>query len=96
MTEYVNSMLYNTPITQRRHQMKIMSKTTQAFDEEIGIIAQKSLNGRLQKAGIDPKSLENLEYQELLETEISVLKSDTKKVGSGIVIGIALSLLTGF
>jgi hypothetical protein len=76
--------------------MKIMSKTTQAFDEEIGKIAQKSLNGRLQKAGIDPKSLNSLEYQELLETEISVLKSDTKKVGSGIVIGIALSLLTGF
>jgi hypothetical protein len=76
--------------------MGIMSKTSRAFDDEIGKIAHKSLDGRLEKAGIDPKSLNDVEYQELLITEISVLKSDTKKVGSGVVIGIALSLLTGF
>jgi len=76
--------------------MGIMSKTSRAFDDEIKKIAHKSLDGRLEKAGIDPKSLNDVEYQELLITEISVLKSDTKKVGSGIMIGIALSLLTGF
>lgn len=76
--------------------MSFLNKTSQVFDEEIGKIAQKSLDGRLQKAGIDPKSLDSAEYQELLETEISVLKSDTKKVGSGMLIGIALSLITGF
>jgi hypothetical protein len=76
--------------------MGIMSKTSRAFDDEIEKIAHKSLDGRLEKAGIDPKSLNDVEYQELLNTEISVLKSDTKKVGSGIMIGIALSLLTGF
>ena len=76
--------------------MSIINKTSQVFDQEFQKMAEQSLNGRLKKAGIDPKSLDDLEYQELLGTEISVLKSDTKKVGSGIVIGIALSLLTGF
>lgn len=76
--------------------MGIMSKTSKAFDDEIGKIAQKSLDTRLVKAGIDPKALAHAEYQELLESEITVLKSDTKKVGSGVLIGIALSLITGF
>ena len=73
-----------------------MTKTTQVFDDEIGKIAKNSLNGRLEKAGINPDSLNAVEFQELLDTEISVLKSDTKKVGSGVLIGIALSLITGF
>lgn len=78
------------------HTMSILQKTTQTFDDELTKLATKSLNGRLSKAGIDPQSLNTSEYQELLDTEISVLKSDTKKVGSGILIGIALSLITGF
>lgn len=73
-----------------------MTKTTQVFDDEIGKIAKNSLSGRLNKAGINPDSLNADEYQELLETEISILKSDTKKVGSGVLIGIALCLISGF
>lgn len=76
--------------------MSILQKTTQTLDDEFTKMAQKSLDSRLQKAGIDPKALDSVEYQELLESEISVLKSDTKKVGSGVLIGIALSLITGF
>lgn len=76
--------------------MSILQKTTQTFDDEFTKMAQKSLDSRLKKAGIDPKALDSTQYQELLESEISVLKSDTKKVGSGVLIGIALSLITGF
>jgi hypothetical protein len=76
--------------------MSIINKTSQVLDQEFQKMAKQSLNGRLKKAGIDPKSLNDVEHQELLLTEISVLKSDTKKVASGVVIGIALSLLTGF
>lgn len=76
--------------------MSFLQKTTQTLDDEFTKMAQKSLDSRLQKAGIDPKALDSTEYQELLESEISVLKSDSKKVGSGVLIGIALSLITGF
>lgn len=76
--------------------MNILQKTTKTFDDEFSKMAKKSLDSRLQKAGIDLKTLDSTEYQELLESEISVLKSDTKKVGSGVLIGIALSLVTGF
>jgi hypothetical protein len=78
------------------HPMSFLQKTTQTFDDEFSKMAQKSLDSRLQKAGIDPKALNSIEYEELLESEINILKSDTKKVGSGILIGIALSLITGF
>lgn len=78
------------------HPMSFLEKTTQTFDDEFTKLAQKSLDTRLEKAGIDPKAINSDEYQELLESEISVLKSDTKKVGSGVLIGIALSLITGF
>lgn len=85
-----------TPSKHKGHPMSILQKTTQTFDDEFSKMAQKSLDSRLQKAGIDLKTLDSTEYQELLESEISVLKSDTKKVGSGVLIGIALSLITGF
>lgn len=85
-----------TPSKHKEHLMSILQKTTQTFDDEFSKMAQKSLDSRLQKAGIDLKTLDSTEYQELLESEISVLKSDTKKVGSGVLIGIALSLITGF
>lgn len=77
-------------------EMNKTKKMVRMIDEEIAKIAQKSLNSRLEKAGIDPQVLDSAEYAELLESEISVLKSDTKKVGSGVLIGIALSLITGF
>lgn len=76
--------------------MSILQKTNHAFNEEISKIAEKSLTERLKKQGINRNDLNPVEFQELLTAEANILKSDAKKVGSGFLIGVAISLLTGF
>jgi tripartite-type tricarboxylate transporter receptor subunit TctC len=73
----------------------MLTNTKQSFLDEIRQIAQKNLIKKLQQQGINHMELDNEEFEALLEAEIDILKSDTKKVGLGVGIGIAISLLTG-
>jgi len=65
------------------------------LDTEINKYARKNIIAKLQKQGIDYKQLADSDFEELLADEIEILKSDSKKVGAGIGIGILISLVTG-
>jgi len=75
--------------------MKIIDKTKQTFNTEIEKIARTNIITKLQKHGIDYRELSSEEFSNLIEDEKMILESDTKKVGMGIGIGLAISMLTG-
>ncbi len=76
--------------------MNPIQKTKQTFNREILRLAEANIERKLLKQGIDPAQLGTDEYDELVRSEIAILKSDTKKVGAGIGIGLLISALTGF
>lgn len=65
------------------------------LDTEVSKYARKNIIAKLQKQGIDYQQLSDSDFNDLLADEIEILKSDSKKVGAGIGIGILISLLTG-
>lgn len=65
------------------------------LDSSIKSMAEKNLIKRLKKQGIQRDDLSNEKFHELLEFELEIIKSDGKKVGAGVAVGIGLSLLTG-
>jgi len=76
--------------------MKIIKKTKETFDIEFRKIAKANIIRKLDAQGIDYRDLNTFEVKELLKVEIKILESDSKKVGAGIAIGIATSMLLGF
>jgi len=65
------------------------------LDNKVKEIATKNAIKKLKKQNIDIDNLEDEEFNELVELELDILKSDGKKVGSGIAVGIGISILTG-
>lgn len=65
------------------------------FELEVQKYAKRNIIKKLEEQGIDYKRLEDSAFIDLVNDEIEILKSDSKKVGAGIGIGIAISLLTG-
>ena len=58
-------------------------------------MAESSLIKKLNTQGIKRSDLTDNKFEELLLLEIEIIKNDGKKVGTGIAIGIGLSVLTG-
>ena len=58
-------------------------------------MAESSLIKKLNSQGINRADLTNEKFEELLLLEIEIIKNDGKKVGTGIAVGIGISLLTG-
>lgn len=73
----------------------MLDKAIENFDTEVQKYARKNIIKKLEDQGIDYHQLEDTDFNGLVADEIEILKSDTKKVGSGIAIGLAISLLTG-
>jgi len=73
----------------------MISKIKQSVTEEIREYATKNIIKKLQKQGVDYKILRDEEFEELVNDEIKILQADTKKIGLGIGIGLAISMLTG-
>lgn len=65
------------------------------FDSNIKKLAESNLIKKLGKQGINRSDITTEKFNELLELELEILKSDGKKVGAGIGVGIGLSILTG-
>ena len=65
------------------------------FDKSVRKMAESNLLKKLNAQGINRTDITNEKFAELLELEIEILKSDGKKVGPGIGVGVALTLLTG-
>ena len=75
--------------------MSLLNKTKESFNNEIEKLARKNIVRKLEKQGVDPQALSHDNFEALVQDEIEILESDTKKVGIGIGIGIAISMLTG-
>lgn len=75
--------------------MNIIHKAKQSFNHEIERIAKANIIRKLEKQGLDSNDLTTVDFNELVNDEIKILESDSKKVGAGIGIGLAISLLTG-
>ena len=75
--------------------MNIITKTKESFNHEFQKIARANVIRKLEKQGIDHSELLSSEFDELLEDELEILESDSKKVGLGIGIGVAITMLTG-
>ncbi len=76
--------------------MDLLTKTKDTFNHEFEKLARANIIRKLEKQGIDYRELDSLDFDELVEDEIKILESDTKKVGAGIAIGIVTSMLLGF
>ncbi len=73
----------------------MLSETKKNFEEGVKKYARNNIIKKLEKQGLDYKQLEDSAFDDLVTDEIEILKSDSKKVGAGIGIGILLSLVTG-
>jgi hypothetical protein len=65
------------------------------FDSNIRKMAFSNLTKKLKKQGLNKDDISDEKFNELLEMELDILKSDGKKVGAGIAVGVGISLLTG-
>ena len=73
----------------------MLNKTKKSFDLEVRKFAKNNIIAKLEKQGIDYQQLDDKDFESLISDEIEILKSDSKKVGAGIGIGILISLVTG-
>ena len=65
------------------------------FETEVQKYATKNIIHKLEEQGIDYHLLEEMAFNDLVADEIEILRADSKKVGTGIGIGILISLVTG-
>ena len=73
----------------------MFTKAKENFTSEVNKYASKNIIAKLEKQGIDYQLLDQDEFDSLVSDEIEILKSDSKKVGAGIGIGLLISLVTG-
>jgi len=73
----------------------MFNKTKENFELEVRKFAKNNIISKLEKQGIDHQQLDEKDFESLIFDEIEILKSDSKKVGAGVGIGILISLVTG-
>ena len=73
----------------------MFNETKKNFEIEVNKFAKKNIIKKLEEQGIDYQQLEDSAFNDLVADEIEILKADSKKVGTGIGIGILFSLVTG-
>ena len=75
----------------------MFENTQNTLNDGIRKFAESKLLKRLNENGINRSDLNDEKFNELVEKEIEIIKSDGKKVGAGIGIGaIVTTLLFGF
>lgn len=73
----------------------MFNETKKNFELEVNKFARKNIIKKLEDQGVDYQELEDSAFNDLVADELEILKSDSKKVGAGIGIGILISLVTG-
>ena len=73
----------------------MLVNTIKNFNNEVEKYARQNIINKLQNQGIDYHDLADEDFDDLVADEIEILKSDSKKVGMGIGIGLLISLVTG-
>lgn len=76
--------------------MNILNNAKTSLNHEIEKLARNNIIRKLEKQGIDYNDLSAADLHGLIADEIKILENDTKKVGLGIGIGLAISMITGF
>ena len=76
--------------------MELFRGVKDSFENEIRKRARINIERKLRSQGISPNELSSLEYEELLQDEMEILRNDVKKVGLGFGLGVAFSLFFGF
>jgi ribose 1,5-bisphosphokinase PhnN len=76
--------------------MNILDEAKRNFDRELRIRARARIIRKLEKADLNYRALDPAEFERLVDAEVKLLESDAKKVGLGIGVGFALSMLLGF
>ncbi|MCD6653571.1 MAG: hypothetical protein LT067_02215 [Sulfurovum sp.] len=76
--------------------MNILNNAKTSLNHKIEKLARNNIIRKLEKQGIDYNDLSAADLHGLIADEIKILENDTKKVGLGIGIGLAISMLTGF
>jgi len=74
----------------------MLNEVKQKLDNGFENVAKENIIKKLEKQGIDYKSLSQGDFDELVKREKDILQHDAKKMGIGVGIGIGLSLLFGF
>jgi len=73
----------------------MLNEIQNQLDDCVMKLAQSSLIKKLNAQGINRSDLTNEKFNKLLELEKEIIINDGKKVGAGIGVGIALSVLSG-
>ena len=73
----------------------MLDATQTELNQGVKKMAESSLIKKLNEQGINRNDLTSDKFEELLLLEIEIIKNDGKKVGTGIAVGIGISLLTG-
>jgi len=73
----------------------MFNEVKQNLSEEVQKFATKNIIKKLQEQGINYQELEDEAFNDLVADEVEILKADSKKVGTGVGIGILISLITG-
>jgi len=73
----------------------MLNEVKKNFKIEVNKYAKKNIIKKLEDQGVYYKELTDEAFNDLMADEIEILKSDSKKVGTGIGIGILFSLVTG-
>ena len=76
--------------------MSLVKDVKDNLNESVSKIAKANIRRKLAKQGIDPEELDPKVYNELVQAEITILESDTKKIAAGVGVGLLISALTGF
>ena len=70
-------------------------KAKKSIDIELKKYATRNIINKLEKQGVNYKQLDESAFDDLVVAEIEILKHDSKKVGTGIGIGLLISAITG-
>ena len=73
----------------------MFTKAKENIDEELEKYATRNIIKKLEKQGVDYQELDDSDFDELVADEIKILKHDSKKIGTGIGIGLLISTITG-
>ena len=73
----------------------MLKEMKKSFETEVNKYATSNIIKKLEEQGIDYRELEDSDFNNLVADEIEILKTDSKKVGVGVGIGILFSLVTG-
>ena len=73
----------------------MLNNIQDGLDNGLKKIAEISLLKKLEQKGVNKNDLKSEDSENLLKSEMEIIKNDGKKVGAGIGIGLAISVVTG-